>query len=180
MASVYGTYSINKKFSLGLGSDYLSGIDMGSTNSRMTAFNPLYGTHHKFYGHMDYFYVASPHKNTGLWDSYFTASCLPGKKTGIQLAFHHFTSPVKILNYQNTKASSNLGNEIDLSFNYQVYKDVKITGGYAHMLPATSMKYIKNISDKQQLKSVQNWAWLSVAINPNINIFKRVIQNNQE
>ena len=94
----------------------------------------------------------------------------------MQLALHHFVSPVKILNYQNSKANSYLGNEIDLSFNYNLFKDVKIIGGYAHMLPASSMKYIKNISVNQQMKAVQNWIWLSVIVNPEINILNRLIQ----
>ena len=81
MASLYGNYSINKKFTVGAGSDYLTGIDMGSTSSKLTAFNPLYGTHHKFYGFMDYFFVASAHNNTGLWDSYLNASFKPGSTT---------------------------------------------------------------------------------------------------
>ncbi len=176
MAAVYANYSINKKFSIGGGSDYLSGIDMGSTSNRLTAFNPLYGTHHKFYGFMDYFYVASPHNNTGLWDSYLNASFKPGKKMGCQLAIHHFVSPVTILNYQNAAASSYLGNEIDLSFNYNLDNAVKIIGGYGHMLPSASMKYIKNIADKQQMKRTQNWVWLSVVINPEIKLFNRVAQ----
>ena len=178
MAAVYANYSINKKLSIGGGSDYLSGIDMGSTSNKMTAFNPLYGTHHKFYGYMDYFYVASAHKNTGLWDSYLNASYKPGKKTGFQAAIHHFVAPVRILDYQNAKASTYLGNEIDLSFNYNLDNAVKIIGGYGHMLPSASMKYIKNITVNQQMKPMQNWIWLSVVVNPEIKIFKRAVHNN--
>jgi len=178
MTSVYGNYAINKKFSIGAGSDYLSGMDMGSTSSKLTAFNPLYGTHHKFYGYMDYFYVASGHKNTGLWDSYLNASIKVGKKTGIQAAFHHFVSPVKVLNYQHETASSNLGDEIDLSFNYNLDKAVKIIGGYGHMLPTTSMKYIKNIAANQQMKSTQNWVWLSVVVTPEIKLLNKVAKDN--
>lgn len=178
MAAVYANYSINKIFAIGGGSDYLSGIDMGSTSKRQTAFNPLYGTHHKFYGYMDYFYVASPHNNTGLWDSYANASFKPGIKTVVQLAIHHFVAPVRILNYQLADARKYLGNEFDLSFNYSLDNAIKITGGYGHMLPSASMKYIKNITDKQQMKTTQNWVWLSVVISPEIKIFKRAVHNN--
>ncbi len=178
MASLYGNYSINKKFTVGVGSDYLSGIDMGGTNSKLTAFNPLYGTHHKFYGFMDYFYVASPHNNTGLWDSYLNASFKPSKKTGIQAALHHYVSPAKVLKYEHAPTSRYLGNEVDLSFNYNLDNAVKIIGGYGQMLPSSSMKYIKNITINQQMKSIQNWVWLSVVINPEIKLFQRATQNN--
>ena len=53
MASAKADYSFTKKASLGIGSDYLSGRDMNSISSKITYFNPLYGTAHKFYGSMD-------------------------------------------------------------------------------------------------------------------------------
>ena len=175
MASLYGNYSVSKKFTLGIGSDYLSGMDMGSTSNKMTAFNPLYGTHHKFYGYMDYFYVASPHNNTGLWDSYLNASLKADKKTNFQIAVHHFVSPVSILNYQNKAASAYLGNEIDLSFNYSLDNGAKIIGGVGQMLPSASMKYIKNIPDSKEMKPMQNWIWISIIVNPEIKLFSRNI-----
>ena len=95
-----------------------------------------------------------------------------------QAALHHFVSPAKVLNYQHIATSRNLGNEIDLSFNYNLDNAVKIIGGYGQMLPSSSMKYIKNITVNQQMKSFQNWVWLSVVINPEIKLFQRATQNN--
>ena len=43
-----------------LGFDFLSGDDK-STTDKVEGFDPLHGTHHKFYGYMDYFYVGNPH-----------------------------------------------------------------------------------------------------------------------
>ncbi|HMW11498.1 MAG TPA: hypothetical protein PJ987_13760, partial [Bacteroidia bacterium] len=43
-------FQINNKFNLGLGSDYVSGNDVGQTNKINHAFNPYFHTGHKFYG----------------------------------------------------------------------------------------------------------------------------------
>lgn len=174
MASLYGYYYFTKKFSMGLGSDYLSGRDMGSTSADNTVFNPLYGTHHKFYGSMDYFYVSSPHKNVGLWDSYISASFKPTTNFSTSLSFHHFHAANKVLNYSGKVASDLLGNELDFGINYQLKSGIKIMGGYSQMFTLESMKYVKSISPAQNMKSIQNWAWLSVNFNPDILLFKRI------
>jgi Alginate export len=71
-------YKITKKFSAGVGYEYLSGnsqTDTSASNARTNnAFNPLYGTNHKFNGFMDYFYVGNwtkPTDNVGLQDIIF-------------------------------------------------------------------------------------------------------------
>ncbi len=166
LASIYGTHQLNTKWGIGLGTDYLSGMDMGTTTGNNSSFNPLYGTHHKFYGYMDYFYVGNGHKNTGLWDNYISINLKSSPKTNYQLTLHHFTSPAKILNNQNIEVSSFLGNEFDLTFNHEINKAIKLVGGYSQMFLGNSMRYIKNISDPQQIKSNQSWMWLSLIVTP--------------
>ncbi|MEO8961146.1 MAG: alginate export family protein [Ginsengibacter sp.] len=165
-------YSFNKNIILGIGSDYLSGRDMNATSSNVSYFNPLYGTHHKFYGAMDYFYVSSAHNNVGLWDSYVTLNINAAEKFSWQIALHQFESAARVINYSGSKAASALGNEADISFGYKVMKDVKLMGGYSQMFTNPSIKYAKNILQNQNMKSVQNWVWLSVNINPDILIYK--------
>lgn len=172
MAAAKADYHFNKTFGLGIGSDYLSGKDMNSTSSTITFFNPLYGTHHKFYGYMDYFYASSPHHNVGLWDSYLNATVNTADKMSWQIAYHHFQSAAGVIDYSGEKARSALGNEVDLTFGYSVMKGVKLSGGYSQMFADASMKYVKNISKAQSMKSLQNWAWLSINVNPDILIFK--------
>jgi hypothetical protein len=176
MGSVYGNYSISKKISLGIGSDYLSGKDMDNSSLSVTNFNPLYGTHHKFYGHMDYFYVSSPHKNTGLWDNYLNASYKSPALTTYNLAIHHFEVPGKIIDYNRRKTNPALGNEVDFSLLHQLPGGIKISGGYSQMFTATSMKYVKNISQSQKMKSNQNWVWLSLNVQPEILLFRKSIE----
>lgn len=172
MAAVKADYSINKKFGLGIGSDYLSGRNMNSTSSNISYFNPLYGTGHKFYGSMDYFYVSSANDNVRLWASYVNLNLNAAERLGWQVALHHFESTARVINYSGGKASSALGNEADLSFGYKVMSDVMLTGGYSQMFTDPSMKYIKNVLPTQSMKSLQNWIWLSININPDILDYK--------
>jgi hypothetical protein len=173
MAAAKADYSFNKKLTAGIGTDYLSGRNMNSSSSEITDFNPLFGTHHKFYGYMDYFYVSSPHKNVGLSDSYINLNFKPAEKLAWQIALHHFEATAKVVDYSGDPTSATLGNEADLTFNYQVMSEVKFSGGYSQMFNNTSMKYVKGISAGQSMKGIQNWIWLSVNCNPDILIVKR-------
>lgn len=168
MGSLNGNYSLSKKVSAGLGSDYLSGKDMDDNSSTVNNFNPLFGTHHKFYGHMDYFYVSSPHKNVGLWDSYINALYKSSANTTYQLALHHFEAAGRVINHRKQKAGSILGHEIDFSFQHQLVRDVKLSGGYSQIFNTSSMKYVKSIPENLKMKPTQNWLWLSINIQPEI------------
>jgi hypothetical protein len=145
---------------------------MNSTSSRITYFNPLYGTHHKFYGFMDYFYVSSPHNNTGLWDSYITLNYKSRSNMSLQLALHHFEAASKVINYNGAQAKGSLGNEADVTFMYKIMNDVKLSGGYSQMFTNGSMKYVKSISQSQTMKGIQNWVWISLNFNPEILLVK--------
>lgn len=171
MAAAKIDYSFDKNITATVGSDFLTGHEDPSI-SKTTFFNPLYGTHHKFYGFMDYFYLSSPHNNKGLWDSYVNLNFASGKDLNMQLALHHFETAVDVSNYEGEKASRNLGNEADFTLNYKVMKEVKISGGYSQMFATESMKYVKNILPGQKMKDFQNWVWFSVNINPEILIFQ--------
>jgi hypothetical protein len=172
MASAKVDYNFTKKLTAGIGSDFLSGQNMNSSSRNISYFNPLYGTHHKFYGTMDYFYVSSSHHNVGLWDTYLNLNLNNSDKLTWQFTLHHFESAAKIIDYAGEKANSSLGNEADISFKYTVMKDVNLLGGYSQMFTNNSMKFVKNILPNQSMKPVQNWIWLSININPDILIFK--------
>jgi hypothetical protein len=172
MAAAKITYSFNKKISATMGSDYLTG-QKNATLAKATFFNPLYGTHHKFYGFMDYFYLSSPHNNTGLWDSYVNLNVTAAKDLNMQVDLHRFETATGISDNDGKKASRTLGDEVDWTLNYKLMKDVKLTGGYSQMFATHSMKYVKNILPHQKIKNLQNWVWLSVNVNPDILIFQR-------
>ena len=162
MASLKATYIINK-LHLTAGTDYLSGIGTGDTKHK--AFNPLYGTHHKFYGTMDYFYASSfrPGLNPGLWDKFAEVKFFPSKSISVSLTYHHF-SMAKNVEVDGEKIKKSLGSEFDFEFSWDIMKDVKMVGGYSFMLGTKSMDAVKGGNHK----SWQDWGWLSLNINPRV------------
>ena len=158
-------YKINKPSKIGLGIDYLSGDNTNKPTQEATnIFNPLYGTHHKFYGIMDYFYTGNPHGNVGLLDTYVRYSSVINPKLSISAVGHFFNSGAKI--YQNNQKKSNyLGSELDLSFNYNIMNNISLTGGYSNFFNTESLRYLKKTPNA---RGNQDWVWISLNINPQI------------
>ncbi|WP_040497085.1 alginate export family protein [Fulvivirga imtechensis] len=145
-----------------LGADHLSGTEASSTKN--TSFDPLYGTHHKFYGFMDYFYVGNPHGNVGLTDLYVRSKFKLGEKSALNIHLHEFFSGARIVTEQAEKMSKNLGTEIDLVYAVTIAPDVSLNLGYSQLFASSSMEQIKG-GEKSE---VQNWAWAMLTIKPKI------------
>ena len=152
-------YKINSIWEVSAGFDYLSGSNSSKGVDR--AFNPLYGTHHKFYGAMDYFYASAFKDNLtpGLTDSRIGLTFRPGKIINMSLHYHYFTTAVKI-----DKLKKSLGSEIDYQINVNVMKDVSLSAGYSVMKGTKTMDNIKGGNHKRW----QDWGWVSININPQI------------
>ncbi len=160
-----------KNFKASLGFDYLSGTAVDEAAGENHSFTPFYGTNHKFYGFMDYFYVGNPSaqngKTIGLINPYikFTYS-LPGKSV-LMAHVHQFFSPVDI--YRNPgeltgETGRGLGTEIDLVFGTSIAPGVNLNLGYSQLFATESMQVIKGGNEK----SLQNWAWLMVTFKPTL------------
>lgn len=159
MAALRANIHATEGLSFQLGSDYLSGDKREST--RFEAFNPLYGTHHKFYGAMDYFY-ASPFANglnPGLWDNYagLNVAVTPSLSLG---ATGHYFSTTSNLQSATGQRSKGLGTEVDLQLSWKLMKDVNLMAGYSFMSGTETMDYVKGGDHTRW----QDWAWLSVNI----------------
>ena len=154
---------------LTIGVDYLSGSEANETKNK--SFDPLYGTNHKFYGFMDYFYVGNNHgqngKTAGLLDIYLQSKFKLGEKAALVAHFHHFESPAAIYALEGTgeKLPAVLGNEIDLVYNLNIAPAVNLQVGYSHMFTASSMDTIKNV---QESSKVSNWAWTMISFKPEL------------
>lgn len=158
MASVKAAYALDKQWSVSLGYDYLSGND--GKGDKFKAFDPLYGTHHKFYGAMDYFYAtawqgAAP----GLQDVQLGVNFKTSKKVSMQLNYHYFATAAKL-----DDVKKGLGSEVDYQLDWNVMKDVKLSAGYSFMLGTKSMDIVKGGDHKRW----QDWGWVSLNINPRI------------
>ena len=159
MGSVQASYTFNQTWGAVVSLDYLSG-DKGN-GDKYKAFDPLYGTHHKFYGGMDYF-SASLFKDgfaPGLMDSRVGVRFRASAKVDMELNYHYFTTAVKLADL-----SKSLGSEVDYQINWTVMKDVKLSAGYSFMRGTKTMDVVKGGDHK----SWQDWGWVSLNINPKV------------
>ena len=155
---------------LTLGFELLSGTSIDDSKDK--AFNPLYGTNHKFYGFMDYFYVGNGHgqapSSSGLMDIFLKANYKTGDKSSLLAFAHVFNSPAKIYDPESgftESMSSYLGTEIDLVYKLIVSKDAVFNVGYSHMFASTTMETIKGRGDSSK---THNWAWVMFAFKPTL------------
>jgi len=169
--TVHGTYNTDIT-PLTLGFEYLSGTARGESNDK--SFNPLYGTNHKFYGFMDYFYVGNGHgqagggRTSGLIDVHLKTKFKFGQKSNLGANLHYFATPVKIYQGFGTAGDiygSTLGTEIDLVYTLVLTKDVKFNLGYSQMFATETMEAVKGGGDKS---AFNNWAWAMISFKPQL------------
>lgn len=152
---------------LTIGVDYLSGSEASETVSK--AFNPLYGTNHKFYGFMDYFYVGNNHgqsgQTAGLLDFYLQSKFKLGEKSALIAHFHHFQSPTTIYSVEGTgeELSTVLGEELDLVYNVNLSPEVNFKLGYSHLFSSESLEAVKGGNRRQ---GQNQWAWAMLTFTP--------------
>lgn len=149
-----------------LGIDFLSGTERGATQSN--SFQPLYGTNHAFYGHMDYFYVANFHGQnplgtSGLINAYLKLENDLNENHKVNLDIHEFLSPVNVYNTTDNIMSPHLGVEIDLFYEYQMTEEVTFTAGYSQMFASQTMDAVKNVNNST---GFNNWVYLMIDFTP--------------
>ena len=171
MASFKVGYQIDEKWKVALGMDYLEGenyIGASYNNGelisltkehydRTRTFNPLYGSHHLFYGMMDYFYASDfvGGIEPGLGDLQVDVDYKASTKTSLKMNYHYFTTASDCLDERG------LGHEVDLQFTTKLMKDVTLMGGYSVMRGTKMMDNVKGGDHS----SWQDWAWISLNIN---------------
>ncbi len=163
MVSAGGTYRLNATTSLRASYDYMSGNDGRNINEH--AFDPLYGTSHRFFGAMDYFRgrvecglqdvhigtTATVHRLTPEWQLALPVS--------VSLDYHYILAAESYAGI-----SRGLGHEIDLQFSCSPATDITISGGYSTMLGLRSLDAVCGGSHT----SWQDWAWLQLNISPRL------------
>lgn len=144
-----------RNFSFIAGWDYLKG-----------GFDPLYGTPHKFWGTMDYFYAASGSPAAGLNNPFFKAKYTsPGKRFSAEVAYHYFGLADDAKDTKGNTVSKYLGSEVDATLNYGLNKVTTIELGASTMAATHSMEYAKGIANGAA-RLTANWAYLQVNIRP--------------
>ncbi|NOY36079.1 MAG: hypothetical protein GXO83_00720 [Chlorobi bacterium] len=168
LSATYFAAGIIKPLDFGLapafGFERLSGTGQdASPGSANHSFTPLYGTNHKFNGHMDYFYVGNHINSVGLLDLYLNISYIKGKFRPA-VALHYFSSAANVLdngspgNYLNRF----LGVESDISAGYKLADEVLIKAGYSQMFGSPTLEALRG--GDHSLPT--NWGWLMISFTP--------------
>lgn len=167
-------YKITEKISTHLGYEYMSGNNQTDTNLSYRrvnhAFNPYFGTNHKFNGLMDYFYVGNHAGSVGLSDIFFGLK-YKNEKFWVAADAHLFaaaedvwdgykynkdladaitagtpTQPIMDVKYTKYKMEKNLGTELDFTFGFDLAKGVGLQGGYSVLMDTETLAYLKGVT----------------------------------
>jgi hypothetical protein len=156
-------------FSFTPGFDVLSGNDAVSPSGKDNAFDPLYGTPHKFWGYMDYFYAGTSSPAGGLNNPYFKIKYAANKLT-LGADIHHFALNKDMKKADGTVIDKDLGNELDLQLSYQMNKFTNIELGYSLMKASDSMPFAKAQATDDVVASTFNktayWGYVMFKFTP--------------
>ena len=171
MASVKASYSPTWQWQLVGGYDILSGdpffavppgggIGLGLVHHKtIKGFSPVYGSHHKFYGAMDFFYLSTYYNGftPGLQNYYLGVNFKPINKLRFDVAYHYLAIAT------NTKyLDKTLGHELEFSAVYTPIKEISLMLGYSFMHGSKTMEELKRVDTNGNL----HWAWLNVIVRP--------------
>ncbi len=145
------------------GYEYQSGNSQINPSSDDQAFNPFYGTNHKFNGLMDYFYVGNHAKSVGLHDAFLGVK-FTHKGFFIGATAHYFLAANDVNDPSNlgTAMNAGLGTELDILTGYKFNEQVSVLAGYSNMFGTSTMEAIRG-GDKDALS---NWAFLMITFKP--------------
>ncbi|MDX2196368.1 MAG: alginate export family protein [Cytophagales bacterium] len=192
-AFAYITFS-KGKWSLGPGYDLLTGnsteitgaagsavtnVSIGSENNQ---FDPLYGTPHRWWGYMDYFYVGTGAPTAGL-SNYYIKAKYTENKWFISADLHHFMTAGKTVRYRASgtdawqELGQNYGQELDLIFNYQANRFTNVEFGCSFMLATETLAASKGFKIGTTGEFNQ-WGYLMINIRPDFLFQKPVAIKN--
>ena len=171
MAATKAEVKPSKVLKLTAGYDYLSGDpffavpngrDIGLVHrDKIRGFSSLYGSTHKFYGMMDFFYVSTYFNgfSPGLQNAYVGPSFTLWEKLSLSAIYHYLAIATNLEGLKKT-----LGHCLDLSASYNFTKDISLEAGYSFMKGTETMVRLK----RQNGDSGIHWAWITLTFSPRI------------
>lgn len=171
MAAGKAVGKLSKTVSLTLGYDFLSGDpyfavpdgkDMGLVyRDKIRGFSSLYGSTHKFYGMMDFFYVNTYFEgfSPGLQNAYIGGDFTLWEKLNLSGTYHYLATVTKLEGLKKT-----LGHCVELSATYNFTKYISLSAGYSFMKGTETMIRLKRQKEDCSL----SWGWLTLVISPRI------------
>ena len=171
MASGKLTYMPSSNFNVIAGYDHLSGdkyfaVPTGHNigmvhHDVIKGFNTVYGSHHKFYGAMDFFYVSTYFNGftPGLQNDYFGGYYQPLKGLNLSTYYHYLALATHLDDMDRT-----LGHEWEFQASYAIARDVSVSGGVSLMYGGDTMDRLKRSGTENTLR----WGWITLIVNPRI------------
>ena len=171
MASGKVAFSPKPTYGFVLGYDYLSGDKYFAVPEEghigmvhhdvIRGFSTVYGSHHKFYGAMDFFYVSTyMHGFTpGLQNIYVGGFFSPIKGLKFDASYHYLATATKL-----DKLDMSLGHEFEFQASYAISRDVGLMAGASFMSGGETMERLKRSSNNSSLR----WGWIGLSVNPRI------------
>ena len=171
MASGKATIKPKDRYSIYAGYDYLSGdryfaVPPGGNvgvvfHDKVRGFNPIYGSHHQFYGAMDFFYMSTYVNGftPGLQNAFLGGTYSPIKDLKLNASVHYLAMATKLPEVNKT-----LGQELEFTANYTVNKWFSLEAGYSYMHGTETMEFLKRVSDGERL----HWGYLMLVVNPDL------------
>ena len=175
MGAAKFTATVKDHYDIFAGYDYLSGDKQFFVPAEGTfgvmhhevlrGFCPLFGSHHEFYGAMDFFYVDSYYSSftPGLQNLYVGCSLNPYNTLNIKAAYHFFAIATDVM-YKKKKLKKPLGHDIELELSYTFADFIKIGGGYTFMYGTETMEILQRVTQKRTL----HWGWIMLSVTPTI------------
>ncbi|MBN8860747.1 MAG: alginate export family protein [Sphingobacteriales bacterium] len=164
LLSLNAMIATSDHFSVGPGIDFTTGGNSGNTTR---AFDPLYGTPHKFWGLMDYFYAGSTFGNKGLADIYIKSKYKATGKLQLSAELHHFSSASAVKDIDGAALSRQFGMEADLVAGYSLTSIISLEAGYSHYFSTATLSSVE-VKHVDNAQKNNNWAYLMVRIQPEI------------
>lgn len=205
MASLSTQFAVGRKLMTGPGFDYLSGNNtLDSTSTVNRSFDPLYGTPHKFWGYMDYFYAADAYgfqattgagqnkKSPGLINLYWKSKYRLRDNLILTVDIHEFFAGNKVANRATADLTdvmnTRLGTELDIVLNYNLTKAIGFELGYSFMDATSTMSALKAPGPPAVKDLNGNWAYFMInirpdflnAINTSISTMKKSIEDSNK
>ena len=171
MMSTKASFLPSDKYGFKAGYDYLSGDEyfavpaqgnIGMSQHKVIkGFNPIYGSHHKFYGAMDFFYVSTYVNGftPGLQNAYIGGFFRPMKALDLNAYYHYLAMATSLQEMNKT-----LGHEFEFQASYNLARDVRFALGVSLMWGGETMERLKRSGNKNYLQ----WGWISLSVNPRI------------
>jgi hypothetical protein len=160
-----------KQLGLTAGHDLLSGNDAVSVSGTNNRFDPLYGTPHKFWGYMDYFYAGTGSPAGGLRNTYLKTK-FTGKRVSVSMDLHFFSLHRDMKKADGIVINKKLGTEIDWQFSYAMNRFTNIELGCSMMEATSSMPFAKAqaVSDTvaATFRKSANWLYMMIRFSPDL------------